>query len=472
MGGSMMFGGGMMGGFDPSSMLSRFDRNGNKMLDPDELQGPARFFIDRMAQSNPKIDPSKPIPLDVISGEFERLRAERMGGFSGGFGGSWGGGAPVNEAEGSGPKPLVPEFGLPVAQGSVRSFGSAGEESQVEVTPRDIAEAEDRLRRYDRNQDGFLSTDELSGGRWRDDPMQFDRNGDKRLSKEELGMRYAKQRIAEEQAAAVQQGGSGGEDPRSRWGRGSSMMFMGGSGGGFGGGGQDGGGQQEGEKKPEPTKWEKYRSLKQLSSKEKSDKVSGKPDWFTRDDADGDSQISMNEFSSKWDEKTLANFQLFDLNADGFITTVEVLKAVSNGATKGSSGSSVASSSGRGWGGSTSGSNSGSAPASVATSGSAPAPASGSSPTPSASGPAVATATPAPASTSSSPASAGASAGGVDQKLLDWSQKQIKKYDKNSDGVLTANEWSEMSIPPPNGTDGDGDGRITAEEYARYRSKK
>ncbi len=42
------------GGFDPTAFLGRMDTNGNGSLDPDEMQGPARFFLDRMAQNNPR----------------------------------------------------------------------------------------------------------------------------------------------------------------------------------------------------------------------------------------------------------------------------------------------------------------------------------------------------------------------------------------------------------------------------------
>jgi len=489
-GGGPPMGGSMMGGFDPGAMLARFDRNGNKMLDPDETQGPAGFFLQRMAQSNPKIDLSKPIPLETIAGEFERMRQERMGG-GGSWGGSswggsswggssWGSSSTPTEQEQSGPKPLVPTFGVPIPPASVRTFGSGGAtEPAVTVIDRDIREAEDRLGRYDRNRDGFLTSDELSGGRWSDDPMQYDRNGDGKLSKEELAVRYAKRRIAEEQQQ--QQQGQGGPS-----GGGRSMMFMGGGGMMFGGdqggggdrggdrggnrGGDRGDGKKEGETKGRP------RSLRQLSTREKIDKESGKPEWFTRDDKDTDGQVSMSEFAPSWDEGTVTDFAKFDLNADGFITTTEVRKAIANGATRGGSsnrgGSSMASS-GRRDSRSSSGSNS--------SSGAATAPAEMKQETgttdataatekPDNGSPAAAETKPtspaAPAATASAPSTDDPKF----QKMLDWARKQIGKYDKNSDGALTPNEWTEMPLPPKNEWDYDGDGRITAEEYAKARS--
>ena len=68
---------GSRGGFDPSSMLSRLDRNGNGVLDPDEQQGPAQFLIGRMQQSDPSIEPGKPIPLEKITEGFNRMREQR-----------------------------------------------------------------------------------------------------------------------------------------------------------------------------------------------------------------------------------------------------------------------------------------------------------------------------------------------------------------------------------------------------------
>jgi Ca2+-binding EF-hand superfamily protein len=460
--------GGSMGGFDPSAMLARFDRNGNKMLDPDETQGPAGFFLQRMAQSNPKIDLSKPIPLETIAGEFERMRQERMGGSSFGGGSPWGG-APITEQEQSGPQPLVPTFGVPVAPGSVRTFGSAGTtEPAVAVTERDLREAEDRMGRYDRNNDGFLSPDEMSGGRWSDDPMQYDRNADGKLSKEELAVRYAKRRIAEEQQQ--QQGSTdqnGGGD--SRFGGRSSMMFMGGGMGGggmippVGEGGGDRGGERGGEGEKGSEQKERPKSLRQMSTREKTDKESGKPDWFTRDDKDTDGQISMAEFATNWDEGTVTDFAKFDLNTDGFITTIEVRKAIANGATRSGgssrSSSSMASSSRR----DSRGSADTAAPTPSASSETKTEPAaSTASPTsgePTADKPA--TPAPAPATSADDPKF---------KKMLEWATKQIGKYDKNGDGALTPNEYSEMPVPPKNEWDYDGDGRITAEEYAKARS--
>jgi hypothetical protein len=46
-------------------------------------------------------------------------------------------------------------------------------------------------------------------------------------------------------------------------------------------------------------------------------------------------------------------------------------------------------------------------------------------------------------------------------------EQLFKKYDRNADGSLTEDEWSTMS-KNPQAADGDGDGHITLEEYARW----
>jgi Ca2+-binding EF-hand superfamily protein len=59
----------------------------------------------------------------------------------------------------------------------------------------------------------------------------------------------------------------------------------------------------------------------------------------------------------------------------------------------------------------------------------------------------------------------------VDDRALDWAVKQITKYDKNGDGQLTIDEWSSMLIRP-DGADVNGDGAITALEFANSRQIK
>jgi hypothetical protein len=51
----------------------------------------------------------------------------------------------------------------------------------------------------------------------------------------------------------------------------------------------------------------------------------GLPDFFLRNDADADGQISMAEYAASWSDRVAAEFAEYDLNGDGVITPEECL---------------------------------------------------------------------------------------------------------------------------------------------------
>lgn len=400
------------GGFDPADMLRRFDRNGNNMIDPDEAEGPARFFLQRLAQNNPRIDLTKPVPIDQLTGEMDRMR----GGDRSDRDRSDGTGPSSNE-----PQLLVPDFSLSVEPVPVAGFGAGSDKLfSVKVEDRDLKEAEERLRRYDRDRDGSLSQEELRSGRWSDDPMQYDRNRDGKLSVSELAVRYANRRQEEEQRRSSDRDSRSGRGEDSRGGRGGDSRWGGGGGSPWGGGGDErwgrGGGddgwrqRERGAEEPEATRFGDAKSYRSSSSSPATD-IKGLPDFFARSDVNGDGQVQMSEFSSSWDAETLAEYLEWDLNRDGVITVRESLAAA-----KGKSGSSAASSS----------------------------------------------------AASSSSVRGDSTTGG---EYMEWATRQLAKYDTNNDGQLTADEWEEMVVKPV-GADTNEDGIITVEEYAAFRSKK
>lgn len=57
----------------------------------------------------------------------------------------------------------------------------------------------------------------------------------------------------------------------------------------------------------------------------------------------------------------------------------------------------------------------------------------------------------------------------INSEYRAWAARQITKYDKNKDGQLTADEWNAMITKPKEGTDANGDGVITLEEFAKKR---
>ena len=399
------------GGFDPSSFVDRLDRNGNGMLDPDEMEGPAGFVISRLQREDPSIRTDRPIPLTKFKEAFDRMRAGRESGDSGdSSGGSDRGRDDTAEqlnAAMTAP-PLVPGFGdeAPVLS-PVLGFGSSAELMSVSVTPADIKEAEERLGRYDRDKDGFLKGDELSS-RWSGNPLDFDRNGDSKLSASELAVRAARMRIAQVEVAQSQNR----KETDRRGNRDSKAAEV-----------------------PDP-----YKGRKSFATLSRA-LPEGLPGWFAEKDVDGDQQISMAEYSKSWTELMVTEFQSFDLNGDGFVTPEECLAAVRKGASAAGGSSPVAMSGGSPSSDSSSRSASGSTPA------------------------ATPTAAPA-ASGSSTPA-----AGQPDQKTIDYVQKIIGRNDKNKDGQLTADEWKDMLVDP-SAADANKDGRVTGLEYAQWMQSR
>jgi hypothetical protein len=211
------FGGPPGGGFDPSDFLKRMDTNGNGTLEPDEMQGRARFFLERMAQSVPGMSLDRPIPLNRLTEAFERMRQERFGGGSSRGGSDRGDsdrgdrGSSSSSSSSSSQQSedlLVPGFGVELALDPVPGFGQGAAQFAVRIEESDYREADQTLARNDSNKDGVLDKEEISRGRWRDDPTLQDRNRDGKLSRTELALRYAMRRIDREGGSSKSSSGS------------------------------------------------------------------------------------------------------------------------------------------------------------------------------------------------------------------------------------------------------------------------
>ncbi len=402
------------GGFDPSQFIARMDTNGNGSLDPEEVQGPARFMLERMARNNPKIDMSKPIPISVLTESIQQMRSGSSSGSSWG-GGSWGGwGTEDDSVDTSSSQSLVPGFGVKIERPPVPGFGSAGAMSAIQVDERDRRDADERMRRYDKNNDGSLDQDEVKEARWSDSLAQWDRNKDGKLSREEVAVRYARRR---EQRQDQESRSRGGEENRPR---------------------QQ---QNEATAKNESTRpFEKVSSFRVAGSSGSVVRPAGLPEWFVRDDIDGDNQVAMNEFARKWDASTLEDFAKFDTNQDGYITAKECLAGVKKGYLKGSSSSSSSASSTTASDSPKSDVGGGTNSLSTAMAGGGP-----------------------PAKSTSS--------GGVDAMMMEWSKKRIEKVDKDKNGFLTPDEFSDSSAKFGD-VDKDGNGQISTEEYALFRQNR
>ncbi len=160
----------------------------------------------------------------------------------------------------------------------------------------------------------------------------------------------------------------------------------------------------------------------------------GVPGWFEDKDADGDGQVAMAEYADKWSNDLVEEFMAWDANGDGMVTVDEVLRGVESGLS-----STAASSRGS--------SARGSDRASVRASDDEPRVSSSGDRSPNGDAPQE-TVEP-------------------DDKLIQYAETIIDRYDENEDGELTASEWESMLLNPAP-ADSDRDGRISVKEYATY----
>lgn len=502
--------GGSPGG-GPAGFLARLDTNNNGMLDPDEIQGRTRTMLERIAGDG-GLDLSGPVPLKAVERAFEAMRNRRTGDRNDNRGGRGreggrdndnrnrdrGPGSSRSEPEG---QPLVPRFGEVDLFEPVPGFGSLGERFAVTITEEDRQEAQRALSRYDRNKDGILDEEEIRRGRWRPDPLLTDRNGDGKLTFNELALRYAVRRAESEEGSddsgnrsrgSSQQGSSSSDDNSDRRERFVAMMFgrydgnndnvieggemrrLGGRGdqydlnddgkitrkefaeamsGRFNrgtdddnrsrffqrrGGDRNGRDDNSNDSSDNGNRRSGRSPYRIRTPSEQLAELEELPEWFARHDVDTNGQVEMAEYATAWNEEVVADFSQFDLNGDGIITPNECLAAVDRGAVQG-------------------------APRSTDSSGDSFGSRNSISST--ASGRSNENASPEPAE--AEPAAA-ASAGNqeVSSTYVKYAVGVIKKYDKNQDGVLTPDEWKSMG-KDYSSADTDGDERITPIELAR-----
>lgn len=389
------FGGrGGRGGFDPSSFLERLDANGNGVIDVDEQKGPAEFMLSRLQKYNPDIKPGQPIPMSSLTKTFEKARAERDGGGDDDRRGRGRDRDRGSEQRAIGDEAvtvelLVPGFGLegedtePVL---LPGFGAHAELLTIDVTEADQQEASSRMRYFDKNKDGVLTKDELTP-QFAGNPMDFDRNRDGKLTPKELAVRYAVRREGNEMAERRNQKSKAKDEKSQRRSVNDVDLF----------GGRKSYRIEGARRQPE-----------------------GLPGFFTDRDADGDGQISMAEFASKWNDEVVAEFFSSDFNRDGVITSDEAMRGVEGEVPEAMPERNSVAKSKLDRNGQKS--------------------------------------TNTPASKSSEK---------IDSRNLKVAERIVKRNDKNSDGVLTPSEWKDMLMSPAK-SDFNRDGKVTIEEYALW----
>ena len=164
------------------------------------------------------------------------------------------------------------------------------------------------------------------------------------------------------------------------------------------------------------------------------------PSWWAQKDADHDGQIRMAEYASDWREELVDEFNRLDRNRDGVLTPKECLTPDSTPAVEPSREATV--------------SRNESLPGSE-------------SEVPGA----ESAEQPDTASLEEGQSASEPDASGLDPEYQQYAEGLIRKYDKNGDGILTADEWSEMS-KTPEAADTDHDGRLTATEYTLWLMKQ
>ena len=213
-------------------ILERIDRNGNGLIDRDEMEGRGGDFVRNMARDR-GIDPDRgALSIKVLTGQEGVSKSPG-----------------TNEPTPEDPYPPVPRFG----EEQFPTFGLspqtlAGRIVDIEKKyDRRILEITNRtMERYDKNKNGILEHDEWSSVPWRGDPRESDLDNDGNLTRAEMAERY----VARESNSSRDRGrdsrdrGSdrGGDRGRGDRGRGGSderaemfrQMFAG-RGGSFGG---------------------------------------------------------------------------------------------------------------------------------------------------------------------------------------------------------------------------------------------
>ncbi len=153
--------------------------------------------------------------------------------------------------------------------------------------------AQSLLKRYDKNKNGVIDKDEWGG--MRGDSSKHDLNKDGHLTLDELIMRFNNYNRKKSSSG---KSSNSSKKYQSRKGDDSASARSG----------------MEKDKKP-------YRALTPLERLPK-----GLPDWFARDDKDGDGQVALAEFAVTRSQAKVDEFAVYDLNHDGVITPSEYLK--------------------------------------------------------------------------------------------------------------------------------------------------
>jgi hypothetical protein len=360
-------------------ILRRFDRDKDGRVAPDEVPPPARPIVRRIAEQA-RLDASQPISIDSVK---QAIAGSSAGSDSTGRSSSGSSTQkksarePVPEASGfvaADELKKVPGFDVPIGY-------VAPEEKYSSSVIRYVARI---MERYDRDRNDILDPEEMKRVQWQSDPKQSDLNKDGQISTVEMYERIAK-RWAKERGDDDNRGSSSRpsststsspskstSDPSAKmrdyaksllrqydknkngvidkdeWGsmRGDpakddlnkdgqltldelivrlNNYSRGKSSGGSSGStksyrSRSSGGSYGSKSRGDGDKKKTYRVLSPLERLPR-----GLPDWFARNDKNGDGQIAMSEYAATWSNSKADEFAKYDLNRDGVITPDECL---------------------------------------------------------------------------------------------------------------------------------------------------
>ena len=164
--------------------LEQQDANGNGKIETDEMSENTKIFLKRLS-----FDPEKSATISKVIKKVVKMADEKRKDEK----------EKVEKAAsnpGTATALKVPGFGVTRETDIVKSFNASADsaaKANAKTYPTQVTEQTRRtLERYDRNKDGMLDESELSRARWGNPrPSKSDLNGDGRLSKNELNERYA-----------------------------------------------------------------------------------------------------------------------------------------------------------------------------------------------------------------------------------------------------------------------------------------
>lgn len=316
--------GGRRRGFDVEEFLRRMDANGDGKLQASEMSGRTARFVERLG-----FDTAQEVSVEDV---IQRSRGDdnddndddnRRGR----------GGEDRQQPESSEGRKIVrkvPGFDLPAEKsGTVAGFSAqstlSASEVESEYGEEVSSQVERALRRYDRNENGILESDELAEGQWGNpSPAESDSNGDGVLTRYELAERYKAREFATRR-------GEGGENDRN----GDERRDRGRESGGDefrGSGNEERDADQRRQERAEaesPSSRDSGSTGGGASSGTESDRMRAYAEQLLKQyDKDSDGQLSQEEVNAM--RRPPANA---DQNSDGMVSVGELMDSLQGGQT-------------------------------------------------------------------------------------------------------------------------------------------